>query len=421
MLEQAANQAGVELTAAWAGTGPRAWPVLPGTHGGRHAVALPAAAVQERLGLRLRGDRHDGQRVRQLLRRLDALNDAGLAVAGCLGYELGLALEDVPLPAPRHQGPPDADLVAFDPAELLRLPLPEARPTIGLAALAAEAMRRPPAELERQRDPWLAAVAQALTRIEAGGFYQVNLSVRFRAPAARVAGLPLLPCLAGVLRAQPVPYAMVFDGQDQRLLSGSMERFLGVQGRRVTSRPIKGTAPRGHGEADQRARDGLLNSPKERAENTMIVDMVRNDLGRVCEPGSVAVVELLACEGYATLWHLESEVTGRLPQGRRAADLLAATLPPASVTGCPKIAAMSFIAAAEGRRRGAYCGALGLAMPGGRADWSVGIRQLAIIGDEAWISVGSGIVADSRPAAEWAETCLKAAGALAWLAQLERP
>ena len=132
------------------------------------------------------------------------------------------------------------------------------------------------------------------------------------------------------------------------------------------------------------------------------------------------MAELLACEPYATLWHLESEVIGQLQQGVSPAALLEATLPPASVTGCPKVAAMGFIAAAEARRRGAYCGALGLSLPGGRADWSVGIRQITLQGDLARISVGSGIVADSEPAAEWRETCLKAAGALAWLGRLTR-
>jgi anthranilate/para-aminobenzoate synthase component I len=163
---------------------------------------------------------------------------------------------------------------------------------------------------------------------------------------------------------------------------------------------------------------GLLASAKERAENTMIVDMVRNDLSRVCAPGSVAVPHLLDCEPYTTLWHLESEVHGRMVGGARHGDLLSAILPPASVTGCPKVAAMGFIAGAEARRRGPYCGAMGLALAGGRADWSVGIRQLNVVDGRVQLSVGSGIVADSVAEREWAETCLKAAGGLLWLRRL---
>lgn len=406
------------LAAAWAGVGPRAWPAFAETGRPGGAMGLPVAAVQQRICLRLRGDGGDRDRIRALLQRIDALNHDGLGVAGWLGYELGVALEDIPLPRPEAGGPPDAELVVFAPESLRSLPLTPLAARAATAAAATQAVQRPPPELARQRGAWLAAVSAALERIQAGGFYQVNLSVCFDVPAAGVAQLPLITALAAILQSQPVSLAMVFEGQNYRLLSGSMERFLALADGQVSSRPIKGTAARGVGAADEALRAGLLGSAKERAENTMIVDMVRNDLGRVCAPGSVRVTELLTCEPYATLWHLESDVVGRVRGGM--AGLLEATLPPASVTGCPKVAAMGFIAAAEARRRGAYCGALGVSLPGGRADWSVGIRQLTLLNGSARISVGSGIVADSDPDAEWRETCLKAAASLAWLQQLIR-
>jgi len=177
-----------------------------------------------------------------------------------------------------------------------------------------------------QRDAWIAAVHEALAAIHAGSLYQVNLSVEFAVPAPKgLLRVPSLSILNALLQIQPVPYAMVFEADNQRLLSGSMERHLRVDGDRVSSRPIKGTAARGVGQEDLRAREVLLASPKERAENTMIVDMVRNDLSRVCTPGSVEVPEYLRCEPYTTLWHLESEVSGTLQPGRSLGDLLAAT------------------------------------------------------------------------------------------------
>ena len=405
----------LKIAAAWAGVGTRAWPALAARAGPGDAILLPQRAVRDRLVLRLDASAADRGRAHATLARMDDLLAQGLSVAGYLGYEFGLALAGRPLPCSSIGAhPPDVDLLVFDARDLQTAPLPALAPAAAHAELAAT-----PADLHRQKGAWLAAVAQALDAIRAGSLYQVNLSVAFDVPAP--AGLdraPLLPILAAALQTQPVPYALAFEGVASRLLSGSMERLVAVDGLHVSSRPIKGTAPRGTGAADELARLGLLASAKERAENTMIVDMVRNDLSRVCAPGSVAVPHLLDCEPYTTLWHLESEVHGRMVGGARHGDLLSAILPPASVTGCPKVAAMGFIAGAEARRRGPYCGAMGLALAGGRADWSVGIRQLNVVDGRVQLSVGSGIVADSVAEREWAETCLKAAGGLLWLRRL---
>lgn len=368
------------------------------------AIALPARAVQDRLTVRLRDDPR--QQARAVLVQAQRWHDAGLAVAGWLGYELGAALEGVPL-QPGLAELPDADLICFYPKELQDIALPPARQGPELPE---------PADLLRQGRALRQAVALALEAIRAGEIYQVNLSVAAHLPAVALLDAPLADLLAAVQATQPVPLALAWQGQGYRLLSGSMERFLAVADGGVSSRPIKGTAPR-HADPREDAAEALAlpACEKEAAENTMIVDMVRNDLQRACGWGTVHVPVLLHAEPYATLWHLESEVRGTLRQPNDGAGLLEATLPPASVVGCPKIQAMHVIARLEGRRRGPYCGTAGLWLPDGRADWAVGIRQVLLTASGAQLSVGAGIVADSQPDREWQEIRLKARGALRWL------
>lgn len=386
-----------------AGHGPRRWLGLADE---AVALALPIGAVRHRLTAQLHGDGRD--QARDVLAQMQAWHDQGFAVAGWLGYELGAALERVPLQV--GSGLPDVDVVAFEPRDMAKVRLP---PTWGEATQPTE-----PTDLLRQEPVFLANVIKSLASIAAGEVYQVNVSVAARVPStAQLLDMPMIEQLAALLAAQSVPLALAWQGEGWRLLSGSMERFLRVTGDRVSCRPIKGTAPRRQQvQADQEEAALLRASAKECAENTMIVDMVRNDLQRACAVGSIRVPHLLQAEPYATLWHLESEVTGRLRDPHDGAGLLAATLPPASVTGCPKIQAMHVIARLEQRRRGPYCGTAGVWWPDGRADWSVGIRQVVLERDGATVSVGAGIVADSNPAQEWAEVCLKARGALRWLA-----
>ena len=204
---------------------------------------------------------------------------------------------------------------------------------------------------------------------------------------------------------------------------GNRDRELpAVQGAHVASRPIKGTTQR-HAEpsADARAATTLAQTVKERAENTMIVDMVRNDLQRACAWQSVQVAALCEPTPYATLWHLESEVHGRLRQPDDRDALLQATLPPASVTGCPKIQATQVIGRLEQRWRGPYCGALGVDLPELGLDLAVGIRQVWLEAGRATLQVGAGIVAQSEPEREWQELCIKAQSALRLLATLQEP
>ncbi len=386
-----------------AGEGARRWLAL-GPHA---AVGLRQGAVQHRLRVRLAPQTFQ-EDARATLNQWQAWHDAGLAVAGYLGYDFGAALEGL-LPQKNHTPWPDADLCAFAPADLEPVALPSLR------ALPAWPL---PDDL-LQQGPWFQrAVGDALDAIRAGEIYQVNLSVAATLPFTRKP--PLASVLAAIQAVQPVPYALVWQGEQGVLASGSMEQFLRVQGARVSSRPIKGTAPRQAGQAaDRDAALLLAETVKERAENTMIVDMVRNDLQRASAWQSIRVAALCEPTPYTTLWHLESEVHGTLRQPHDREALLQATMPPASVTGCPKIQATQVIGRLEGRWRGPYCGALGLDLPDVGLDLSVGIRQVWLDGAQATLQVGAGIVAQSDAEREWQELCVKAQGALRLLATLD--
>jgi para-aminobenzoate synthetase component 1 len=186
-----------------------------------------------------------------------------------------------------------------------------------------------------------------------------------------------------------------------------------LSGTQVETRPIKGTRPRGGTPAVDRAlATALQNSSKDRAENVMIVDLMRNDLGRVCATGSIHVPQLLALESYPTVHHLVSTVTGELAPGRDAVDLLRACWPGGSITGAPKIRAMSIIADLEPEERGVYCGSIGYWSLDGTMDTNIAIRTLTVAGGKAYLDAGGGIVADSDPAAEYQETLDKAAALL---------
>jgi para-aminobenzoate synthetase component 1 len=189
--------------------------------------------------------------------------------------------------------------------------------------------------------------------------------------------------------------------------------------RRVESRPIKGTRPRGDDEvSDARLRQALAESEKDRAENLMIVDLVRNDLGRVCAPGSIAVPELMQIEAYATVFQMVSTVAGELATGRDAFDLVRANFPPGSMTGAPKLAAIGLLESLESVRRGVYAGALGYLDLRGGLDLSVVIRTLVCKDGFAHLHVGGGIVADSTPSAEYLESLDKARAPLAAIEEI---
>ncbi len=255
------------------------------------------------------------------------------------------------------------------------------------------------------RPAYLAAVQRAKDYIAAGDIYEVNLSQRLSAPLATTP----LDLYRRLTAQNPAPFAAYFETPDAAVVCCSPERFLQVRGGEVETRPIKGTRPRGATpQEDERLAAELLSSIKDRAENVMIVDLERNDLGRVCEFGSVHVPELFALESYATVHHLVSTVRGRLRRGESALDCLRAAFPGGSITGAPKVRSMEIIEELEPTRRGIYTGAIGYLCFSGDMDVNIVIRTLIIKDGIAHFQVGGAIVADSDPEGEYEETLDKA-------------
>ena len=337
---------------------------------------------------------------------------------GWLGYGLGAHVEPVPPPPPRPLPQPSFALAFYD--HVLRLDSDgrwwfealwnderhaqlEQRLALSRRRLAA-GVERLPARLGTLRPAppggggHVAAVARCRERIAAGEIFQANVCMRLE---GRVEGGAFDLFAAAAEELRPA-YAGVVGGEWGAVCSLSPELFLRRRGRDVTSEPIKGTAPLGPGGAER-----LAASAKDRAENVMIVDLMRNDLGRVCEYGSVRVVGLHEPRRAPGVWHLVSTVAGRLREGASDADLLRATFPPGSVTGAPKIQAMRVIAELEATGREAYTGALGYVSPVAGLELNVAIRTLELRGDRVWLGVGGGIVADSDPERELEECFVK--------------
>lgn len=266
------------------------------------------------------------------------------------------------------------------------------------------------------QESYRAAIEEAREYIAAGDIYQVNLSQRFIVPTNAT---PEELYLA-VRDESPAPFGAFLKFPGYAVLSNSPERFLKLDPvtRVVQTRPIKGTRPRGSTpEEDTVYANELLNSEKDRAENIMIVDLERNDLGRVCEPGSVRVTEQCLLEVYPTVFHLTSTVEGIMERDRKLIDLLRATFPGGSITGAPKIRAMQIINELEPTRRGVYTGSLGYIASDGALDLSIAIRTAIYRDGKLFFQVGGGIVADSDPEMEYQETLTKA---LAWQQALAR-
>lgn len=256
-----------------------------------------------------------------------------------------------------------------------------------------------------EKEEYARKISAIKEHIAAGDVYQVNLSRKFRFEPL---GEPL-SWFADFYRAQPVPFAALIGFPDFELVSGSMELFLKKRGDRITTRPIKGTIRRDSNlRRDRELAEELGKNPKERAENLMIVDLMRNDLGRICVYGSIDVKELFAVRRYSTLFQMESEIEGRLRSGIGLSQIIASTFPPGSVTGAPKRQALSIIDSLEPHLRGPYCGAVCLFPPSGDFTMSVAIRTGVNSPEGADFWFGGGIVWDSRAEAEYRETELKA-------------
>jgi anthranilate synthase component I len=262
-----------------------------------------------------------------------------------------------------------------------------------------------------EEDPvtYLAACRRALEHIAAGDVYQANLARSWRARLP--AGTPVAALYECLRRANPGAFAGIAALPEFAILSSSPERLVRVQGRSVSTRPIAGTRPR-IGPEDRAAIAALTGSPKERAEHVMLIDLERNDLGRICEAGSVRVDELMAVESYAHVHHIVSNVTGRLRADVTPGAVIRAMFPGGTITGCPKVRCMQLIGELEAVGRGAYTGSMGYLSLDGGLDLNILIRSMTVADGKVELRAGAGIVADSDPDYELEETRAKARGLL---------
>ncbi|MDR4308506.1 aminodeoxychorismate synthase component I [Chelatococcus sambhunathii] len=354
---------------------------------------------------------------------------------GFLSYEFGRRLERLPAPEIDDLGVPDAILplydwvIACDHVEgktwLISTGAPEADAEAreararARAAAVLEALERPapkqaspvqPALSFRSnfsRDDYIEAIARTVEYVLAGDIFQANIAQRFIADLP--AGFDAWTFYRRLRSRNAAPFAAYLAFGDVTVCSSSPERFVCVDGGHVEARPIKGTSKRwANPHADGASSRALLDSEKDRAENVMIVDLLRNDLSRVCRPGSVEVPKLCGLETYASVHHLVSVVTGRLRHGLGVTDLLRASFPGGSITGAPKLRAMEIITELERHARGVYCGSIGWIGFSGDADFNIAIRTATLSKGKAVFAAGGGITALSDPAAEYDETLTKA-------------
>lgn len=342
-----------------------------------------------------------------------------------LGYELAAQVEPV-LHLPDADGGLPVAVAWRCPAAILRdhasgecVAVAEAGAEALLDALIASAGNPaarlpdwiPPTALDEEPpDRFTDGVRRVLDYLAAGDVFQANLS---RGWQARFAAALDPAALYARLRAHnPAPFAGLLQGEGWAVASASPERLVSVRGDVVETRPIAGTRARFEGDDDAARVQELVGHPKERAEHVMLVDLERNDLGRVCVPGSVEVDELMCVESYAHVHHIVSNVRGRLRADVTPGATIAAVFPGGTITGCPKVRCMQIIAELEGQGRGAYTGAMGWLNRDGDLDLNILIRSAEVEGDLARFRTGAGIVADSDPRRELDETRAKARGTL---------
>jgi len=368
----------------------------------------------------------------QLGQRCAAIEDVPFCggAIGYFGYDLGRRLERLPSIAAADVDMPELAIGIYDWAVVVDHEKRSAR-LVGLGrdprtferwpdllerlALPAASKPAPPfrvltrARSTVSRDEYAAAFRRVQEHIRVGDCYQVNLTQRFEAHAD---GDPWSAYLK-LREINPAPFAAYLDFPDGRVLCSSPELFLRVVGDHVETKPIKGTRPRGADDARDRALAAALRtSAKDRAENVMIVDLLRNDLGKACVPGSVRATKLFDVESFASVHQLVSTVEGQLAPGKDALDLLEGCFPGGSITGAPKVRAMQIIEELEPQRRGVYCGAIGYVSYDGNLSLNIAIRTLVQHGDSIYAWAGGGVVADSDVDAEYQESLDKAAALL---------
>ena len=348
---------------------------------------------------------------------------AGQPVVGYLGYDHVAVLEPtVPLPE-AGPGLPESrfvvadTLVRFDHAASVAEVL-AGDPEDVSRRLAAEVEAEPAAPAEGalthrspSREAYEEGVRRAKEHIRAGDAFQIVLSQR----AERRTAVSALALYRSLRRINPSPYHFLLELDGISLVGSSPETLVKLEGRRASLNPIAGTTSPGAGDAER-----LLASEKDKAEHVMLVDLGRNDLSRVCEPGTVRVVRLLEAERYSHVTHLVSEVAGELSPERTGFDLLRACFPAGTVSGAPKVRAMQIISELESYRRGPYAGAVGYVLPDGSLDTCIAIRTVILADGLARLQAGAGLVADSEPAAEHEECLRKLAALEAALADAEQ-
>ena len=357
----------------------------------------------------------------------------GAGLVGYLAYDYGRQLETLPSHARHDLALPDLNFGLYDwclvsDHQLQRCWLvchpqvDRARQQALLARLQSSPPARGPFKLkspfsaEQDKAQYAHAFARIQNYIQAGDCYQINLAQRF---SSRYTGDPLT-AYSALRERSPTPFSTYLETTEGALLCLSPERFIEMRDGRVETRPIKGTRRRsGEPEEDRALADELQQCEKDRAENLMIVDLLRNDLGRSCEPGSIRVPELFSLESYPNVHHLVSSITGRLRSDCDAIDLLMHAFPGGSITGAPKIRAMQIIEELEPVRRSLYCGSVGYLGCEGQMDFNIAIRSLVCHASHIYCWGGGGIVADSELDAEYQETLTKVGNLLDALHQAQ--
>ncbi|MBI5074152.1 MAG: anthranilate synthase component I family protein [Nitrospirae bacterium] len=375
--------------------------------------------------------------------------------AGMLSYDFVRYFESLPSIADDDLNIPDAHFLMFDRVIAFDLMQEKCwiiispgardraagrsdivRPQEELVREAAEHMERIAAQIDRESDitsgdsgqetpaifsetdmeQYMAMVRKAKDYIAAGDIFQANLSLRL---SADIGGVPPLHVYEILRRINPSPFAAYLDLGDYQIASSSPERLVRVKGRAVDTRPIAGTRPRGkdlQGDDDMKAE--LLLNEKERAEHIMLIDLERNDMGKVCDYGSVHVDELMITEQYSHVIHIVSNVRGVLAEGMDCFDVIRATFPGGTITGVPKVRCMEIIDELEPRRRGPYTGSIGYIGYNGNMDLNIIIRTFLLKEGKAYVQAGAGIVADSEPEREYYESLKKAEALISTLKML---